>query len=187
EANDPGRAMGVRATTITATAQRLDVRGTPNELAGAGITGGGRMTAAPELPPSRTFDNTAGFGGTGFGGGGLGGAAGEFTIDPAGGGPLRPADGQSRLVDTVPVSDRGTIDVGDDAMVLPSAVRRRADSLVDDIRPRAADFATADTARPRRAEAEMVGGRPVFVLYRPSRGLEVADTEMWDTSTPVRQ
>jgi hypothetical protein len=28
---------------------------------------------------------------------------------------------------------------------------------------------------PRRADLEVVAGKPVFVLYRPSRGLEVAD------------
>lgn len=39
---------------------------------------------------------------------------------------------------------------------------------------------------PRRAETEVVGGRPVFVLYWPSRGFEVRDTELFDYDTPVR-
>lgn len=40
---------------------------------------------------------------------------------------------------------------------------------------------------PRRAEAEMVNGKPVFVLYRPSRGLEVRqDGGVRDTDSVVR-
>jgi hypothetical protein len=39
--------------------------------------------------------------------------------------------------------------------------------------------AGASTASPRRAEQEMVGGRPVFVIYRPSRGLEVQPEPRW--------
>jgi hypothetical protein len=67
--------------------------------------------------------------------------------------------GRSRLVDTAPVVDLGWDRTGEDAFVVPSRVtgqvRRRPPQ--------------------RRAEAEMVSGRPVYVLYRPSRGLEVAD------------
>jgi hypothetical protein len=29
--------------------------------------------------------------------------------------------------------------------------------------------------QPRRADTEVVGGKPVFVVYRPSRGLEVRE------------
>ncbi|HEY0637859.1 MAG TPA: hypothetical protein VGD67_09450 [Pseudonocardiaceae bacterium] len=67
---------------------------------------------------------------------------------PAGGGT------PSRVVDTAPVVDRSWDRVAEEEPVLvPSR-------------------ATPPPA-PRRAEVEMVGGRPVFVVYRPSRGLEV--------------
>jgi hypothetical protein len=32
-------------------------------------------------------------------------------------------------------------------------------------------------AQPRRVDPEVVAGKPVFVLYRPSRGIEVRDTD----------
>jgi hypothetical protein len=74
----------------------------------------------------------------------------------------------SRIVDSPPIVDRGW-DRGEDAFVVPSQVRR------------------AEREAPRRAEQEMVAGRPVFVLYRPSRGLEVTDGG-WDSvnSQPSR-
>jgi hypothetical protein len=74
----------------------------------------------------------------------------------------------SRIVDSPPIVDRGW-DRGEDAFVVPSQVRR------------------AERDAPRRAEQEMVAGRPVFVLYRPSRGLEVTDGG-WDSvnSPPSR-
>jgi hypothetical protein len=75
------------------------------------------------------------------------------------GGPTTavPEARSSRLVDSPPAVDRGW-DRGEDAFVVPSQVTRR----------------DRDNG-PRRAETEMVAGRPVFVLYRPSRGLEVRD------------
>ncbi len=72
-----------------------------------------------------------------------------------------PEAAQSRIVDSPPAVDRGW-DRGEDAFVVPSQVTRRE--------------------APRRAETEMVAGRPVFVLYRPSRGLEVRDSS-WDSRT----
>jgi hypothetical protein len=70
----------------------------------------------------------------------------------------------SRTVDSPPAVDRGW-DRGEDAFVVPSQVAR----------------ADRDTG-PRRAETEMVAGRPVHVLYRPSRGLEVRDST-WESRT----
>ena len=81
-----------------------------------------------------------------------------------GGGPAMavPEATPSRIVDSPPTVDRGW-DRGEDSFVVPSQVRR------------------ADREQgPRRAETEMVAGRPVFVLYRPSRGLEVTDGG-WDS------
>jgi hypothetical protein len=70
----------------------------------------------------------------------------------------------SRTVDSAPVTDRG-LDRGEDSFVVPSKVTA----------------GNRDNG-PRRAEMEMVAGRPVFVLYRPSRGLEVRDSN-WDSRT----
>ncbi|HYS41562.1 MAG TPA: hypothetical protein VEO01_38590 [Pseudonocardiaceae bacterium] len=84
---------------------------------------------------------------------------------PYGQGPRAavPEAAQSRIVDSPPAVDRGW-DRGEDAFVVPSQVTRR------------------EREGPRRAETEMVAGRPVFVLYRPSRGLEVRDSS-WDSRT----
>jgi len=61
----------------------------------------------------------------------------------------------SRVVDTAPVVDPSWDRLAEEEPVLvPSR-------------------AGAGVATPRRAETEMVGGRPVYVVYRPSRGLEV--------------
>jgi hypothetical protein len=65
------------------------------------------------------------------------------------------------VVDTVPVSDRGW-DRGEDAMVVPSRVSTPVEPV--------------GSGTPRAADAEMVAGRPVYVVYRPSRGLEVRDS-----------
>ncbi|RJQ80557.1 hypothetical protein D5S17_07400 [Pseudonocardiaceae bacterium YIM PH 21723] len=52
---------------------------------------------------------------------------------------------------------------GEDAIVVPSRLNHRPES-----RPQAIA---------RRSEMETVAGRPAWVVYRPSRGLEVRDTE----------
>ncbi|HEY0450234.1 MAG TPA: hypothetical protein VGD70_14020, partial [Actinophytocola sp.] len=78
----------------------------------------------------------------------------------------------SRVVDTAPVADRGwdrNLDWGEDAVVVPSRVSgRRGEGRYDNppAIPRSA---------PRPADVEMVAGRPVHVVYRPSRGLEVRE------------
>jgi hypothetical protein len=75
-----------------------------------------------------------------------------------------PEAAASRIVDSPPAVDRGW-DRGEDSFVVPSQVTR-----------------ANRQQGPRRAETEMVAGRPVFVLYRPSRGLEVHDSG-WDSRT----
>ncbi|WP_199433858.1 magnesium transporter [Qaidamihabitans albus] len=96
--------------------------------------------------------------------------------------------GPSRRVDTAPVADRGW-DRGDDSdpLVVPSrmastgAVRESAHaSPGQPIPPQRSNPAP----EPRRAESEMVAGKPVFVLYRPSRGFEVRD-DLRDTDHVV--
>jgi hypothetical protein len=68
---------------------------------------------------------------------------------------------RSRVVDTAPVTDRGW-DRAEEGVLVPSRVGpgERAETL---------------NPSPRPADIEEVGGRPVHVVYRPSRGLEVAD------------
>ena len=101
---------------------------------------------------------------------GTSGAQGQPALPPSRpygfGGPTTtvPEARASRMVDSPPAVDRGW-DRGEDAFVVPSQVTRRG----------------RDNG-PRRAETEMVAGRPVFVLYRPSRGLEVRDSS-WDSRT----
>jgi hypothetical protein len=132
----PEGSYGESATTITATAQRMDrgrARGGRELHAPTGAQG------PPALPPSRPY----GFGGP------------TSTV---------PEARTSRMVDSPPAVDRGW-DRGEDSFVVPSQVTRRDRD-----------------AGPRRAEPEMVAGRPVFVLYRPSRGLEVRDGS-WDSRT----
>lgn len=70
---------------------------------------------------------------------------------------------RSRTADTVPVADRAW-DRGEDSVVVPSRV---PDRIVDQ---------RVESAQPpsRPADVEVVAGRPVHVVYRPSRGLEVA-------------
>ncbi|HEX3790723.1 MAG TPA: hypothetical protein VHW44_22875 [Pseudonocardiaceae bacterium] len=96
-------------------------------------------------------------------GGGPSGYGGPAAVPEAGG------RARSRLVDSPTVVDRGWDRSGEDALVVPSQVTG----------------STRRRAAPRRAETEMVAGRPVFVLYRPSRGLEVTDGG-WDARTGSR-
>ncbi len=82
---------------------------------------------------------------------GSAGPGGERRALPAGTGDSTP----SRVVDTAPVVDQSWDRLAEEEPVLvPSR-------------------AGAGVTAPRRAETEMVGGRQVFVVYRPSRGLEV--------------
>lgn len=84
---------------------------------------------------------------------------------PSGGGgisgPMALAAGSSRVVDTPPVVDRSWERRGEDAVIVPSQV-------ISGQRPQ---------AEPRRAEVEVIAGRPVHMIYRPSRGLEVAEPD----------
>ncbi|MEV4318526.1 hypothetical protein [Actinocrispum sp. NPDC049592] len=85
---------------------------------------------------------------------------------PVGALPPAQRNGSSRIVDTAPVSDNGW-NRGEDAVVVPSHVitpRRRDDVTV---------YEPPASPGPRPAETEVVAGRPVHVIFRPSRGLEV--------------
>lgn len=95
---------------------------------------------------------------------------GEAVLMPSSPGGRNSPDGalpprRSRVIDTNPV--RG--EWGEDAVVVPSQVTTP---------PRnEARFEAAPIPRssPRPADVEMVAGRPVHVVYRPSRGLEVRE------------
>ncbi|MEV0681101.1 hypothetical protein AB0I60_31745 [Actinosynnema sp. NPDC050436] len=86
---------------------------------------------------------------------------------PVGGhdGPAALTSGRSRVVDTPPVADRNW-DRLDDAVLVPSRVTNGFTRLSDG----------PVVPGPRRAETEVVAGRQVHVIYRPSRGLEVRDS-----------
>ncbi|RKT52733.1 hypothetical protein [Saccharothrix australiensis] len=93
-----------------------------------------------------------------------GGAVAALPAGGQGGQAVLPS-GRSRVVDAPPVADRNW-DRLDDAVLVPSRATngfaRIADSPV--------------VPGPRRAETEVVAGRQVHVIYRPSRGLEVRDS-----------
>ena len=87
----------------------------------------------------------------------------------SGSSPRRPGGAQalpegrstSRVVDTSPVADAKWDRSDEDPVVVPSRTMEAGRS--------------AEPNEPRPAEKEVVSGRPVYVVYRPSRGLEVAD------------
>lgn len=99
----------------------------------------------------------------------------------------------SRRVDTAPVTDRG-IDRADDPdpFVVPSRMDRPAGafdpgSAGGQRGAQAVPAAVpAPAAEPRRADREVVAGKPVHVLYRPSRGLEVRPEDVRDTDRAVK-
>ncbi|HEY0496016.1 MAG TPA: hypothetical protein VGD48_09740 [Kutzneria sp.] len=87
------------------------------------------------------------------------GGGGAVALPAGGGGMVGPM--ASRTVDTPPVVDRSWERRGEDAVIVPSQV-------VSGQRPQ---------VEPRRAEVEVIAGRPVHMIYRPSRGLEVAEPD----------
>jgi hypothetical protein len=115
---------------------------------------------------------------------GMIGAGGTDQALPAARGPagaLPPAQrgGGSRIVDSVPVADPG-FGRGEDAVVVPSQVvgpRRRDEMTV---------YEPPQVVNPRPAETEMVAGRPVHVIFRPSRGLEVRNDQPPSRRPPLR-
>ncbi|ASO22242.1 hypothetical protein FHR81_004404 [Actinoalloteichus hoggarensis] len=137
------------ANPATVTAERLDrttvAAHASLDSSSAEALPAARSDGAPALPP---------------GAGGSPPRASAADRATAGGMPPR----SSRVVDTSPVSG-GWDRREDDAVVLPS--RMAAEPGLPGGR--------GPAASPRRAEMEVVQGRPVFVVYRPSRGLEVRE------------
>jgi hypothetical protein len=131
------------ANPVTANAERMD-----------------RTASTPTSPRTALGGSAMGVLGAG------GGQALPAARGPAG--ALPPAQRRSRIVDSPPVADPGW-NRGEDAVVVPSQVvgsRRRDEVTVYEPPP-------STVVGPRPAETEMVAGRPVHVIYRPSRGLEV--------------
>jgi hypothetical protein len=96
---------------------------------------------------------------------------GDAVLMPSSPGGRNSPDGalpprRSRVVDTNPVQGEW----GEDAVIVPSQVTTapRNEARFD-----AAPIPRPTTPRP--ADVEMVAGRPVHVVYRPSRGLEVRE------------
>ncbi|AHH94437.1 hypothetical protein GCM10010174_20880 [Kutzneria viridogrisea] len=125
---------------------------TPPEIAAA-QRGGRRYRPeahTPVLATSQRLDRTAGA---------LESGGGVAALPAASGRQMALVAGEtSRLVDSPSVIDRSWDRRGEDAVIVPS----QADRPVQE---------------PRRAETEVVAGRQVHVIFRPSRGLEVAENE----------
>ncbi|CAM3171068.1 magnesium transporter [Saccharomonospora xinjiangensis] len=162
--------------TIMATAERLDTRaGSGAHPATLWSPGGARAA----LPPAG------------------GDSAGVFGQHPPSRSPgdylgrreQTAVSGGSRRVDTAPVSDPGWDRLDDvDPVVVPSRLSSVADHVMaaPSTSPGVPNSpAAAAVPQPRRVEHELVAGKPVFVLYRPSRGLEVRDDGR-DTDRVVR-
>jgi hypothetical protein len=163
--------------TIFANSQRLDNagRGAPRPAAawsgspwpGAGGVGGnGAVAALPAGGAPRVFS----------GENPLGGTSGDYVVQGGGGGPRFPST-PSRRVDTSPVFDRRWSDEPE-PVVVPSRMSSRAGQadagyLVPEYNVPSQPGRSAP--RPRRVDPEVVAGKPVFTLYRPSRGIEVRE------------
>ncbi|UOZ10119.1 magnesium transporter [Amycolatopsis sp. WQ 127309] len=157
--------------TIFANAQRLDNNGTSASRPAAawsgawpGAIGGGSAGALPSggRPGSPVYGqyNPAG------------GDPGEYVVVGAGGRPTVRGE-ESRRVDTSPVADRRWNDEPE-PVVVPSDLRT-PEADFSGYTPPEAPRAPGVRATPRRVDPEVVAGKPVFVLYRPSRGIEVRE------------
>ncbi|WP_410607904.1 magnesium transporter [Amycolatopsis sp. lyj-109] len=153
--------------TIFANAQRLDNHSGASRPAAAwsgawpGAVGGGGSAGAlpaggrrPGAPVFGQYNPANGDGG-------------EYVVVGAGGRPTTREE--SRRVDTSPVADRRWSDEPE-PVVVPSDLRP-PESSFSDYAPRTPGVRT----QPRRVDPEVVAGKPVFVLYRPSRGIEVRE------------
>ncbi|MFD2421940.1 magnesium transporter [Amycolatopsis pigmentata] len=157
--------------TIFANAQRLDGAGSMAARPAAAWSGAPWPGGGPGLPGAggrRALPASGGAAGV-FPGYAPVGADPDAYVYSAPPGTTRRADAawvppqpQSRRVDTSPVFDRGWDEP--DPVVVPSRLSTAS--------PR-----VAAAPQPRRAERELVGGKPVFVVYRPSRGIELRDTD----------
>lgn len=153
-ASDADRPEG--APPVSAAAERLDRTGGPDYPVVGGVLGPGGSGGTGHGGPA-----ALGPGGPAPGGrGALGGASpGRRTTGGRDQVPALPTGfsstgSHSRVTDSPPVVDVGGERAEDEPVYVPSRARN----------PR---------AEPRKADLEEVAGRPVWVVYRPSAGLEV--------------
>ncbi|NBH06978.1 magnesium transporter, partial [Amycolatopsis sp. SID8362] len=99
------------------------------------------------------------------------GDPGDYVVVGANGRPTTREE--SRRVDTSPVADRRWNDEPE-PVVVPSDLRA-PESGFSDYPAQDAPRTPGVRAQPRRVDPEVVAGKPVFVLYRPSRGIEVRE------------
>ncbi|WP_020662355.1 hypothetical protein [Amycolatopsis benzoatilytica] len=99
------------------------------------------------------------------------GAPGDYVLSSSGR-PLR----ESRQVDTSPVADRRWSDEPE-PVVVPSRMSAPDRGYSAPAPDQPGYTPPGIRAQPRRVDPEVVAGKPVFVLYRPSRGIEVRDTD----------
>ncbi|MQA60131.1 MAG: magnesium transporter [Actinophytocola sp.] len=169
-------------TPVAASAQRLDRRGEAGQAA-LGTTAG-----RPALPPGGMPQPAAlGFTPGGVRGDGMAPGRPQYqTAVRADGGPAQPR----RRFDAPVRGQAPALDYGD-PLVIPSRMPGTQpetggapDTPVD--MPGERQSRTGGP-QPRRADTEVINGKPVFVLYRPSRGLEVRpDNAVRDTDSVVR-
>ncbi|ASR34384.1 hypothetical protein BAY61_04540 [Prauserella marina] len=161
--------------TVLASAQRLDapavggrypVGGGQNQV----LEGGGR----PALPAAGGASSAV------FMGSPPGRAPGDQV-------PSR-VTAASRRVDTPPVAGNVWDSSAEaDPFVVPSRLGSvgSAGAVSENTQAASQPIAPQAPQQPRKVEPELVAGKPVFVLYRPSRGLEVRD-QVRDTDRVVR-
>ncbi|MFI5612324.1 magnesium transporter [Amycolatopsis sp. NPDC051903] len=102
----------------------------------------------------------------------VGGDPGDYAV-----GARRVPSRESRRVDTSPVADRRWSDEPE-PVVIPSRMRSSERDYPESIPEQAGGYTPPGVrAQPRRVDPEVVAGKSVFVLYRPSRGIEVRDTD----------
>ena len=154
----PGDGRFRPEATIFASAQRLDGAGSRAARPAAAWSGAPWPGGGPALPSGarRALPSYSPVGGEP-----------DAYVYSAPPGTTRRADAawvppqpQSRRVDTSPVFDRGWDDP--DPVLVPSRI---------------SSSSVPASPRPRRVEQEVVAGKPVFVLYRPSRGIELRDPD----------
>jgi hypothetical protein len=104
------------------------------------------------------------------------GSPGDSMFTSGGRIPVQP----SRRVDTSPVADRRWSDEPE-PVIVPSRMNQANGGYTTPDHSGSVPVQPGPSApRPRRVDPEVVAGKPVFVLYRPSRGLEVRE-EVRDT------
>lgn len=134
--------------SVAATAQRMDDESAPRELSSGAPPTGAAQHTAPQAGGGTEHHRP---GRT------------QHTSAARGASALPEARSTSRMVDTAPVTDAGWDMHEEDPVLVPS--RRGGPATTE----------TTGSAAPRRPDTEVVAGRPVNVVYHPSRGLEVAD------------